>query len=54
MTIAWSTAALYDEQGNVTQRHLRRPRRHRAQAVEIELDRERDFLSKVTDITPAC
>ena len=53
MVIAWSTAPLMDEAGNVrniicggldvTERKQR----------EIELDRERDFLSKVTDITPS-
>jgi PAS domain S-box-containing protein len=53
MVIAWSTAPLLDEAGNirniicggldVTQR-----KQH-----EIELDRERDFLSKVADITPS-
>jgi PAS domain S-box-containing protein len=53
MVIAWSTAPLLDEAGNVrniicggldvTQR-----KQH-----EVELDRERDFLSKVTDITPS-
>ncbi len=53
MVIAWSTAPLLDESGNVrniicggldvTQR-----KQH-----EIELDRERDFLSKVADITPS-
>ena len=53
LVIAWSTAPLLDEAGNVrniicggldvTERKRR----------EIELDRERDFLSKVTDITPS-
>ena len=53
MVIAWSTAPLLDEAGNVrniicggldvTQR-----KQH-----EIELDRERDFLSKISDITPS-
>ncbi len=53
MVIAWSTAPMLDEAGNVrniicggldvTERKLH----------EIELDRERDFLSKVADITPS-
>jgi PAS domain S-box-containing protein len=53
VTIAWSTAALHDEQGLVTNvicggLDVTQRKQH-----EIELDRERDFLSKVTDITPS-
>ena len=51
--IAWSTAPLLDESGNVRNiicggLDVTERKRH-----EIELDRERDFLSKVADITPS-
>ena len=51
--IAWSTAPLLDESGNVRNiicggLDVTERKRH-----EIELDRERDFLSKVGDITPS-
>ena len=51
--IAWSTAPLLDESGNVRNiicggLDVTERKQH-----EIELDRERDFLSKVTDITPS-
>ena len=51
--IAWSTAPLLDEAGNVRNiicggLDVTERKQH-----EIELDRERDFLSKVTDITPS-
>ena len=53
MVIAWSTAPLLDESGNVRNiicggLDVTERKRH-----EIELDRERDFLSKVGDITPS-
>ena len=53
MVIAWSTAPLLDEAGNVRNiicggLDVTERKRH-----EIELDRERDFLSKVADITPS-
>jgi PAS domain S-box-containing protein len=53
MVIAWSTAPLLDESGNVRNiicggLDVTERKRH-----EIELDRERDFLSKVADITPS-
>ena len=51
--IAWSTAPLLDESGNVRNiicggLDVTERKQH-----EIELDRERDFLSKVGDITPS-
>ena len=53
LVIAWSTAPLLDEEGNVTNiicggLDVTERKQH-----EIELDRERDFLSKVADITPS-
>ena len=53
MVIVWSTAPLLDEAGNVRNiicggLDVTERKQH-----EIELDRERDFLSKVTDITPS-
>ena len=53
MVIAWSTAPLLDEAGDVRNiicggLDVTERKQH-----EIELDRERDFLSKVTDITPS-
>ena len=53
MVIAWSTAPLLDESGNVRNiicggLDVTERKRH-----EIELDRERDFLRKVADITPS-
>ena len=53
MVIAWSTAPLLDEDGNVRNiicggLDVTERKQH-----ELELDRERDFLSKVTDITPS-
>jgi len=53
MVIAWSTAPLLDESGNVRNiicggLDVTERKQH-----EIELDRERDFLSKVADITPS-
>ena len=53
MVIAWSTAPLLDESGNVRNiicggLDVTERKQH-----EIELDRERDFLSKVGDITPS-
>ena len=53
MVIAWSTAPLLDEDGNVRNiicggLDVTERKQH-----EIELDRERDFLRKVADITPS-
>ena len=53
LVIAWSTAPLLDQSGNVRNiicggLDVTERKQH-----EIELDRERDFLSKVTDITPS-
>jgi PAS domain S-box-containing protein len=53
MVIAWSTAPLLDEAGNVRNiicggLDVTERKQH-----EIELDRERDFLSKMSDITPS-
>ncbi len=53
IVIAWSTAPLLDESGNVRNiicggLDVTERKQH-----ELELDRERDFLSKVADITPS-
>ena len=53
MTIAWSTAAIHDEHGVVTNVICGGLDVTQRKQYEIELDRERDFLSKVTDITPS-